>query len=178
MTAALADAGRTPVSRPVRRRPLPREPAQRDQKIEFRANEGILGERARRLRIAGLALGVDDLEIGEGADLEGLGRDFQDLDRLLGRLARVRPRTVEQLGAHRCDLMLSGHTHGGQVNLPGLGRIALGASMRHLAAGLYAYRNTFIYVNKGVGFGLRFRFGVRPEVAVFTLRPGERGRRS
>jgi len=28
-----------------------------------------------------------------------------------------------------------------------------------------------LYVNKGVGFGWRFRFGVRPEVAVFTLRP-------
>jgi predicted MPP superfamily phosphohydrolase len=81
------------------------------------------------------------------------------------------PRTVERLDGRRCDLMLSGHTHGGQVDWPGLGRPALGRRTRHLAAGLYRYRNTTIYVNKGVGFGFRFRFGVRPEVAVFTLRP-------
>jgi predicted MPP superfamily phosphohydrolase len=30
-----------------------------------------------------------------------------------------------------------------------------------------------MYVNKGVGFGWRFRFGVRPEVALFTLEPGQ-----
>jgi uncharacterized protein len=80
------------------------------------------------------------------------------------------PRTVERLDGRRCDLMLSGHTHGGQVNWPGLGR-PLGRKARRFAAGLYRYRRTSIYVNKGVGFGFRFRFGVRPEVAVFTLRP-------
>ena len=81
------------------------------------------------------------------------------------------PRTLEHIGAHRCDLMLSGHTHGGQVNLPGVGRIALNAHGKRLAAGLYSFRNMLVYVNKGVGFGLRLRYGVRPEVAVFTLRP-------
>jgi len=80
------------------------------------------------------------------------------------------PRTVERLQGRRCDLMLSGHTHGGQVNWPGVGRPALGRRSRRFAAGLCRYRGTRVYVNKGVGFGLRFRFGVRPEVAVFTLR--------
>jgi predicted MPP superfamily phosphohydrolase len=80
------------------------------------------------------------------------------------------PRTVERLAGRRCDLMLSGHTHGGQVNWPGLGRPTLGKKARRFAAGLYLYQNTYVYVNKGVGFGFRFRFGVRPEVAVLTLR--------
>lgn len=80
------------------------------------------------------------------------------------------PCTVEHLGEHRCDLMLSGHTHGGQVNLPGLGRVALSKRGKRFAAGLYSVRNTLLYVNKGVGFGMRLRYGVRPEVAVFTLR--------
>jgi predicted MPP superfamily phosphohydrolase len=81
------------------------------------------------------------------------------------------PRTVERLGARRCDLMLSGHTHGGQVHVPGIGRPTLGRKARRFAAGLYQYRQTQVYVNKGVGFGFKFRFGVRPEVAVLTLRP-------
>jgi predicted MPP superfamily phosphohydrolase len=81
------------------------------------------------------------------------------------------PRTVERLDGRRCDLMLSGHTHGGQVNLPRLGRPTLGRRARRFAAGMYQFNGAQVYVNKGVGFGIRFRYGVRPEVAVFTLRP-------
>ncbi len=80
------------------------------------------------------------------------------------------PRTVEHLKEHRCDVMLSGHTHGGQVNWPGLGRVTLSRKSKQYAAGLYRHGQTHLYVNKGVGFGWRFRFGVRPEVAVFQLR--------
>lgn len=80
------------------------------------------------------------------------------------------PCTIEHLGKHRCDLMLSGHTHGGQVKLPGIGPVALGPKGRRFAAGLYRHGPSYLYVNKGVGFGLRLRFNVRPEVAVLTLR--------
>jgi predicted MPP superfamily phosphohydrolase len=79
------------------------------------------------------------------------------------------PQTVERLNGHRCDLMLSGHTHGGQVDWPGLGRVTLGKKARRFAAGLYRLEDTHLYVNKGVGFGFKFRFNVRPEVAVLTL---------
>src|SRR5262249_21047136 len=101
-----------------------------------------------------------------------LDRAFHGLCSAVPRVVLAHnPRTVERLGDHRCDLMLSGHTHGGQVNLPALGRVTLGKKNKRLAAGLYAFRNTLVYVNKGVGFGLRLRYGVRPEVAVLTLRP-------
>jgi predicted MPP superfamily phosphohydrolase len=73
--------------------------------------------------------------------------------------------TVEHLGEERCDLMLSGHTHGGQVNWPGIGRVFISKKASRLPAGLCHHGRTPVYVNKGVGFGLRFRFGVRPEVA-------------
>jgi predicted MPP superfamily phosphohydrolase len=81
------------------------------------------------------------------------------------------PRTIEHLDGRRCDLMLSGHTHGGQIHVPGIGRPTLGRKAKRFAAGLYRYRESYLYVNKGVGFGFRFRYGVRPEVAVLTLRP-------
>jgi predicted MPP superfamily phosphohydrolase len=77
------------------------------------------------------------------------------------------PRTIERLAGRRCDLMLSGHTHGGQVRFRKTGRPR---SRRRYTAGLYVHQNTHLYVNKGVGFGtLRFRYGVRPEVAILTL---------
>lgn len=81
------------------------------------------------------------------------------------------PLTVELLAGRRCDLMLSGHTHGGQVMVPGLGRIALGPGGRKFSAGLYRVGKTWLYVNKGIGHGVPIRYRVRPEVAVFTLRP-------
>src|SRR5262249_10272622 len=101
------------------------------------------------------------------------------LDRALGGLSDAmpcillahNPCTVERLNGYRCDLMLSGHTHGGQVNLPGLGRVTLSKNGRRFAAGMYHHRKTHLYVNKGVGFGFRVRYGVRPEVAVLTLCP-------
>jgi predicted MPP superfamily phosphohydrolase len=102
-----------------------------------------------------------------------------DLDRAFSGLAPEvpcvvlahNPRTVEQLDGRRCDLMLSGHTHGGQIHVPGLGRPTLGRHARRFAAGLYYYRGCHLYVNKGVGFGFRFRYGVRPEVAILSLQP-------
>jgi uncharacterized protein len=81
------------------------------------------------------------------------------------------PLTVDHLGGERCDLMLSGHTHGGQIDWPGVGRFLLGKKARRLAAGLYRHDQTNVYVSKGVGYGWRFRYGVRPEIATLVLRP-------
>lgn len=81
------------------------------------------------------------------------------------------PRTVEQLEGRRCDLMLSGHTHGGQVRWRRAGHSGLLRPRRRFTAGLYSHERTQLYVNKGIGFGaVRFRYGVRPEVAILTLR--------
>lgn len=79
------------------------------------------------------------------------------------------PRTVELLHPHRCDLILAGHTHGGQINWPGLGRFMLPRNARRYAAGLFQLPHGHLYVNKGVGYGWRFRFNSRPEIAIFSL---------
>ncbi len=134
------------------------------------------GIRVLRNETIPLTRGADRLYL---AGVEDLWSRVCDLDRTLEGLGdetpRVvlahNPRTVELLAGRRCDLMLSGHTHGGQVDWPGIGRPVLGKRARRFAAGLYRFNGTYLYVNKGVGFGFRFRFGVRPEVAVLTLRP-------
>ncbi len=137
--------------------------ALKDQGIRVLQNETqVLHRDGHQLYLAG----VDDLW-SRVCDLE---RTFAGLCPTVPRvLLAHNPCTVEHLHGRRCDLMLSGHTHGGQVNLPGVGRVALGPSGRRFAAGLYHVDNTQLYVNKGVGFGFRIRYGVRPEVAVFTL---------
>ncbi len=97
-------------------------------------------------------------------------RAFAGLSTLVPRIVLAHnPCTIERLNGARCDLMLSGHTHGGQINLPRLGRVTLGPNGRRFAAGLYRCGDSLLYVNKGVGFGFRVRYGARPEVAVFVL---------
>lgn len=134
-------------------------------------NEGIQVLRNHAVRInrgdAGLVVaGVDDLWSLESNPQAALANQCPHTPRIV--LAH-NPQSVEQFGDCRADLVLSGHTHGGQINWPGLGRVLLGRKARRWAAGLYSHNGGHVYVNKGVGFGWRFRFGVRPEVALFTL---------
>jgi uncharacterized protein len=78
--------------------------------------------------------------------------------------------------AARCgvDLMLSGHTHGGQVRFPLLGATVVPSRYGHrYAAGLFRVEDTTLYVSRGLGT-VRFplRFLCRPELAILTLRRG------
>ena len=79
------------------------------------------------------------------------------------------PRTIELMEGHRCDLMLSGHTHGGQVNFALMNAPVLGRRKRRFRAGLYEHNGKYLYVNKGVGHGIALRYRTRPEVALLSL---------
>jgi predicted MPP superfamily phosphohydrolase len=111
-------------------------------------------------------VGVDDLWSGH-CDVQAAFRDVPAQSPCL--LLAHHPQTIERLAGHRAVLTLAGHTHGGQVNWPGFGPIFLGGKSRRWASGLFHHRNGLLYVNRGVGYGWRLRFRVRPEVAVFTL---------
>lgn len=69
-------------------------------------------------------------------------------------------------------LIISGHTHGGQLNFPLLGAPARFATKDlKYAQGLFRRGETQLYVSSGTGvIGLPLRFGVRPEIAVLRLR--------
>lgn len=115
--------------------------------------------------------GIDDLWSGECNPVDALQGLMPESPRIV--LAH-NPLTIEELGVERCDLMLSGHTHGGQVNWPGIGRLFIGKKARRFSAGLCKHGESAIYVNKGVGFGWRFRFNVRPEVAIIEMQRAQR----
>ncbi|MCU1321626.1 MAG: metallophosphoesterase [Acidobacteriaceae bacterium] len=72
----------------------------------------------------------------------------------------------------KVDLMLSGHTHGGQVRLPFLGPMVLPPMGKHYSDGLFHLNRMQLYVNRGIGtVGLPFRFNCPPEITVLTLNP-------
>lgn len=70
------------------------------------------------------------------------------------------------------DLMLSGHTHGGQVRLPLLGALYTPLLGRKYVEGLFHLENGLqLYVNRGIGaVGIPLRFDCRPELTMITLR--------
>ncbi len=74
---------------------------------------------------------------------------------------------------HRLDLMISGHTHGGQAYLPILGPpfVPSQFGLRYLK-GLFREGERQLYVSRGVGAsGVPFRWGCPAELTVIVLRP-------
>lgn len=69
------------------------------------------------------------------------------------------------------ELMLSGHTHGGQVVMPVLGLCHAPVEDKHYLQGLKPWRNRWIHVSRGVGNVLGVRFNCRPEVTKLRLLP-------
>lgn len=66
--------------------------------------------------------------------------------------------------------VLSGHTHGGQCRLPLFGAPVVPIrNQRYTAGHVRLSGGRDLYVNCGLGYKKRLRFGVRPEVTVFTL---------
>jgi predicted MPP superfamily phosphohydrolase len=113
-------------------------------------------------------VGVDDPS-SRHDDLAGaLGNVPGDATRIL--LAHS-PDIVERLANKRFDLVLAGHTHGGQVNLPVVRDGWLReASTRRYRAGLYEVGDSKLYVNRGIGtYYLPMRIAARPEITFFTF---------
>ena len=70
------------------------------------------------------------------------------------------------------DLMLAGHTHGGQVKLPLLPPMFLPGLGQKYIHGHFQVGSTQLYVNRGLGtVHLPFRFNCPPELTMLTLRP-------
>ena len=82
------------------------------------------------------------------------------------------PDTKDELLAHPWQLMLSGHTHGGQLYLPGLGAPLAPVKNKKFVRGLHQLSSRgdrWLYISKGVGNLHGVRLNCRPEVALLTL---------
>jgi len=68
------------------------------------------------------------------------------------------------------DLMLSGHSHGGQIRLPLVGPVILPFMGKKYIEGFFRFGNLQLYVNRGIGtVGMPFRLNCPPEITLFTL---------
>jgi len=70
----------------------------------------------------------------------------------------------------QASLVLSGHSHGGQLRLPGIGAPVLPQLGKRLPWGLRRDSNTLVYTSRGVGMvPPRIRINCRPELTLITI---------
>ncbi len=80
------------------------------------------------------------------------------------------PLGVEHLIPFNPDLVLSGHTHGGQVRVPGIGALKTPPASGRYEQGLYKVGSTKLYVNRGIGTSIYpVRFLCPPEVTFLVI---------
>jgi predicted MPP superfamily phosphohydrolase len=84
------------------------------------------------------------------------------------------PDPMVELAALGYDLIVAGHTHGGQVRLPVAGALVSNSSVpTRMARGLTRVGSAYVHVSPGLGTSkyAPFRFLCRPEATVLELRP-------
>ncbi len=81
------------------------------------------------------------------------------------------PKSVEDLkGKHYFDWIMAGHSHGGQVRIPGYGAPILPLGVGPYDLGYYETEAGPLYVNPGIGwYKLPFRFNCRPELTIVRI---------
>ncbi|MCC9023805.1 metallophosphoesterase [Bacillus nakamurai] len=111
---------------------------------------------------------LDDLMLGK-PDYEGtLSRLSADVFSIL---LVHEPDAALEIGGYPVNLQLSGHTHGGQIQLPFFGPLITPPYGKIYTDGMYTLNDTAIYVNRGLGTTrLPLRFLAKPEIALFTLK--------
>ncbi len=129
----------------------------------------LLHERVVPLEALDL-VGTDDLLAGD-----------PDVDRLLLQLRPDRPALLlthspgifPRVAKAPVRLVLAGHTHGGQVRIPGLGAAFLPRGTGIYPWGWYQMDGAWMFVSRGLGWSVApIRWRAPPEIAVIRMVPG------
>jgi uncharacterized protein len=119
--------------------------------------------------------GLDDPVVGRPDPDRAIPVSIRSLAREPVLLMCHAPDFIDTLAAHSVSrsiaLMMSGHTHGGQVRLPLLGAVHLPPGGRKYVEGWFTVGGMQLYVNRGIGsVGVPFRFDCPPEITHIRLR--------
>jgi uncharacterized protein len=136
-------------------------------------------------------IGVDDPHIGRddyaavagpgwgrAAGAGQGGGEWADpaVDVRIGLVHSPEPRVLDAMAGDGFELLLAGHTHGGQVRVPFYGALVTNCGLpRHMARGLHRWpgSDAFLHVSAGLGTSptAPIRFSCPPEASILTLVP-------
>ncbi|HZU24780.1 MAG TPA: phosphodiesterase YaeI [Bryobacteraceae bacterium] len=134
-----------------------------DGRIGLLHNRSVeLTVKGQSIRIAGVGdfWNEDDNAAQAFADLRG--------DAPIVFLAH-NPDMKDRAAAYPWNLMLCGHTHGGQVLIPGIGTRFVAVRDKRFISGLKEWNGRRIYITRGVGSLAGVRINCRPEVTLLRL---------
>lgn len=128
----------------------------------------VLQNESVSLSALGITLtGIDDCFFGRGGSFDPAAFSWDGFDLAICH----EPDLFTNLAGQGLDLMLSGHTHGGQVRLPILGELILPYLGREYPMGSYTRSGADLFVSRGLGTSkLPLRFLCPPEIALITLK--------
>lgn len=136
----------------------------------------------RALTVAGrrvVVAGVDDPHLRRDHYQRIAGRADPIADLRLGLTHSPEPRVLDAFAADGYDLVLAGHTHGGQLRLPGYGAIVTNCGLdRSRARGASRWgAHTWLHVSAGLGTSpfAPVRFACPPEASLLMLVPRNSG---
>jgi predicted MPP superfamily phosphohydrolase len=119
--------------------------------------------------------GVDDPHLKRDDYDAVAGPIAENVDAHLGLVHAPEPRVLDRFADDGFDLVLAGHTHGGQVRVPGYGALVTNCGLeRDLARGTHRWREgTWLSVSAGMGTSpyAPVRFSCPPEASLLTLVP-------
>lgn len=115
-------------------------------------------------------MGIDDMIFGEPSVEEATkGIDKKDYNLFVSHA----PDVADEVAKYPIDLQISGHSHGGQVTIPGINIQFTPMYAKKYIKGMYKMENNSrmqLYVNVGIGTSqLPYRFFNIPEITLFTL---------
>lgn len=123
--------------------------------------------------------GVDDPHLKLDRHHRIAGRPAADATLRLGLTHSPEPRVLDGFAADGYDLVLAGHTHGGQLRVPGVGAIVTNCGLdRSRARGVSRWgSHTWLHVSAGLGTSpwAPVRFACPPEASLLTLVPRPTG---
>ena len=118
--------------------------------------------------------GTDDPHIRRDRYDEVAGAFDSGADLALGVVHAPYRRVLDPMSADGAHVILAGHTHGGQIAIPGIGAVITNCDLdRRRAKGLHRYDQSWLHVSAGVGTSpyAPIRFACPPEATLLTLRP-------
>jgi len=112
--------------------------------------------------------GIDDVLEG-AADLDATVAGVPAGETIV--LLAHEPDFADTVATKPVDLQLSGHSHGGQIWIPGIGAPWLPPLGRKYPRGIYQFGNLTLYTNIGIGtIRAPIRLNAPPEISLITLR--------
>lgn len=143
-------------------------PGLEDMGIRMLLNESVIVERQNsRIHFAG----IDDAHYYRVDNIEKAAADVPQDE--ISILLSHTPEIYRHAAHANFDLLLGGHTHGGQICLPGGIPVTLDASLpRHMGSGPWRYQNMTGYTSVGMGTSVvTVRLNCLPEVTLHHLYP-------